>query len=481
MVDYDRVQDFLEAHDMEPERVDPKREAALMLEDMRRGLAGEKSDMPMIPTYLSNDAQLPLGRSVAVIDAGGTNFRSALVRFEEDGCHVSELSKCRMPGVGEPCTWEEFISFVADRIEPLMGRAESIGFCFSYSADITPDMDGRVIRIDKEVVVTGSEGKLIGASLKAELERRGITGKRVVILNDTVAVLLGGAAGLDKRAYSGFIGQVSGTGTNTCVSLPERLIGKLGSSEERGMIINMEAGLYTGIPRGSFDLMLDSASNNPGLKAFEKLTAGVYLGQLCRLMLIAAADEGLISRVAGEGARQLEDIDSAVIDAWSCMERGELLGGAETDLTFASRLSRALFKRSARGMCTDLLALAMLTGAGKSTDKPLCVLAEGSLVQKSRIYRPELERLLEEYGREAGVHFVLKVGQETTLPGAAAAALINHYFDMFLHGDNLCLSGSPARLPGNLYRPFSYPCCPLWSCAQGCPTASPSVLIIRWR
>ena len=425
MVDYDRVQDFLEAHDMEPERVDPKREAALMLEDMRRGLAGEKSDMPMIPTYLSNDAQLPLGRSVAVIDAGGTNFRSALVRFEEDGCHVSELSKCRMPGVGEPCTWEEFISFVADRIEPLMGRAESIGFCFSYSADITPDMDGRVIRIDKEVVVTGSEGKLIGASLRAELERRGITGKRVVILNDTVAVLLGGAAGLDKRAYSGFIGQVSGTGTNTCVSLPERLIGKLGSSEERGMIINMEAGLYTGIPRGSFDLMLDSASNNPGLKAFEKLTAGVYLGQLCRLMLIAAADEGLISRAAGDGARQLEDIDSAVIDAWSCMERGELLGGAEPDLAFASRLSRALFKRSARGMCTDLLALAMLTGAGKSADKPLCVLAEGSLVQKSRIYRPELERLLEEYGREAGVHFVLKVGQETTLPGAAAAALIN--------------------------------------------------------
>ena len=119
-----------------------------------------------------------------------------------------------------------------------------------------------------------------------------------------VPYLLGGAAGLDKRAYSGFIGQVSGTGTNTCVSLPERLIGKLGSSEERGMIINMEAGLYTGIPRGSFDLMLDSASNNPGLKAFEKLTAGVYLGQLCRLMLIAAADEGLISRAAGEGAAQ---------------------------------------------------------------------------------------------------------------------------------------------------------------------------------
>ena len=46
MVDYDRVQDFLEAHGMEPERVDPKREAALMLEDMRRGLAGRRAICP---------------------------------------------------------------------------------------------------------------------------------------------------------------------------------------------------------------------------------------------------------------------------------------------------------------------------------------------------------------------------------------------------------------------------------------------------
>ena len=93
----------------------------------------------------------------------------------------------------------------------------------------------------------------------------------------------------------------------------------------------------------------------------------------------------LISRAAGDGARQLEDIDSAVIDAWSCMERGELLGGAETDLAFASRLSRALFSCSARGMCTDLLALAMLTGAGQSADKPLCVLAEGLLAEEPHI------------------------------------------------------------------------------------------------
>ena len=84
----------------------------------------------------------------------------------------------------------------------------------------------------------------------------------------------------------------------------------------------------------------------------------------------------------------------------------------------------ALFRRSARCMCTNLLAIAELADGGK--DKPMCVLAEGSLVQKGRHYRPELQRLLEEYGYKGrGRRLELHVGEETTIPGAAAAALLN--------------------------------------------------------
>ena len=75
-------------------------------------------------------------------------------------------------------------------------------------------------------------------------------------------------------------------------------------------------------------------------------------------------------------------------------------------------------------MCVNLLAIALLTGAGK--DKPVCVCAEGSLVQRSRYYRPTLEALLDSEGREKlGLHFEFHVGSETTLPGSAAAALLN--------------------------------------------------------
>ena len=420
---HSRTIDFLSRHGMSPELTDPLVCAEPMLRDMWQGLRGGKSSMAMIPTYLSNDGIVAPGSSAVVIDAGGTNFRTALLSFTEDGYTLEGLKKQPMPGIGKPCTWEEFVSFVADNVEPFMDKADVIGFCFSYSAVIMPDMDGKVNRIDKEVVVSGSEGKMVGASLSAELARRGYPGKRVVVLNDTVAVLLGGASAIDKDKYSGFIGQVSGTGTNTCATVVRKDIEKLGLEGEGSMIINLESGQYNGFQRGDFDLELDAASNNPGDKQMEKITAGVYLGQLCRLMLRAAAEEGLLSPAGAEKVRALGNIDSAVIDAWASGEGYDNIGEDEGDRELARELSLALFERSARCMCTNLLALSLLMDAGR--EKPVCVLAEGSLVQRGRHYRPVLERLLRECGETLGISIELHVGNDTTQPGSAAAALLN--------------------------------------------------------
>ena len=418
--------DFLHRHGMSPHQIEPEKDSAKMAEDMEWGLQGKHSSMPMIPTYLSDSGSIPKGIPVAVIDAGGTNFRSALVTFDDNGYRVDQLNKWKMPGIEKPATWEEFISFTADRIEPLMAETNYIGFCFSYSADIMPDIDGRVQRIDKEVVIRGCEGQLVGASLKAELERRGISGKQVVILNDTVAVLLGGLASVNVAKYSGFIGQVSGTGTNTCCSLPQCRITKLGLHGEKRMIVNLESGMYDGMPVGDFDRTLDNSSNNPGSKAFEKHTAGVYLGELCRQMLLAAAEENIFSAETVQKVHSLGWIDSAVIDAWACGEQLAQVSCGDEDGLFVQDLCKAMFERSARCMCTNLAAILLLTGDGKDPYKPVLICAEGSLVQKGRAYRPVLEALIrQEIGEKMGRYAELKIGEETTLPGSAAAALLN--------------------------------------------------------
>ena len=411
---------FLEKHGMSPEGIDPAREAEKMAQEMALGLAGKGGSLPMIPTYLSDAGQIPQNEPVVVIDAGGTNFRCGLVRFTSEGCQAERIHKWKMPGIDTPATWEDFIRFTADAIEPLMKETDKIGFCFSYSADITPEMDGRVQRIDKEVVITGCEGQLVGASLLGELEKRGVTGKKIVILNDTVAVLLGGLASGDDEGGCA-IGQVSGTGTNTCCSLPENRIGKLGRTGERRMIVNLESGMYDGMPRGDFDRELDEASHNPGIKHFEKITAGVYLGELCHRMLQHAAEEGLLSPESCEKIKALGWIDSAVIDAWAMGEKLEDISSGEEDAAFVQTLCAAMFERSARCMCTNLAAIALLSG-----EKSVSICAEGSLVQKGRVYHPLLEELIQQVIRDQlnrNVHFT--VGYETTLAGSAAAALLN--------------------------------------------------------
>ena len=76
--------DFMARHGMSA-LIDPAEYAERMRQDMERGLKGEKSSMPMIPTYIKNDGLIPKGVPAAVIDAGGTNFRSGLVTFTDAG------------------------------------------------------------------------------------------------------------------------------------------------------------------------------------------------------------------------------------------------------------------------------------------------------------------------------------------------------------------------------------------------------------
>jgi len=81
-----------------------------------------------------------------------------------------------MPGAKSPVSQEDFYTVLTGHVKRCapFTKGSAVGFCFSYAATITPERDGRVITIDKEVVVNGCEGQLIGASLIAELERRGM-------------------------------------------------------------------------------------------------------------------------------------------------------------------------------------------------------------------------------------------------------------------------------------------------------------------
>ena len=89
------------------------------------------------------------------------------------------------------------------------------------------------------------------------------------------------------------IGAIFGTGCNAaymenCGSIPK--IEHLNLDPDLPMAINCEYGAFDTehviLPRNPYDVIIDKESPRPGQQAFEKMVAGLYLGEQFRLVLL---------------------------------------------------------------------------------------------------------------------------------------------------------------------------------------------------
>lgn len=416
-----KVAQFMKAHGMDAERVDLNEYTKAFAESMRAGLRGDADAMPMIPTYLSSEGKLPRGEKAVVIDAGGTNFRTAVISFDTKGAVIEQQNTLPMPGAQEPVTWDEFISKVADAVLPLMAQAKDIGFCFSYPIEITPERDGRVLGLTKQVKIEGAVGKMLGADLKTALLERGCEAGKIVVLNDTPATLLAGKA-LTKGAYGSHLGLVAGTGSNTCCELRCTDIPKLGDNMRGSMLINLESGSFSGFPRGDFDIAMDADLPDTGEYTAEKMISGRYLGQLCMYTLKGAAAEGLFSENASAIIGKMTEVVTPTIDKWGSGRFPK--GFSSEDRVNLVYIINELFERSARCIACKLCGILEVTGAG--IDKRACIAVDGSLFTASKLLRPELEKFMDIYAGEImGRRYEFVTYENMSLIGSAAAVLLN--------------------------------------------------------
>ena len=78
---------------------------------MERGLKAGGSDQAMIKAGSALVDEIAEGENAIVIDAGGTNFRSCLVTFDNEGVpSISEMEKTKMPGVEKELSRKDFFN-----------------------------------------------------------------------------------------------------------------------------------------------------------------------------------------------------------------------------------------------------------------------------------------------------------------------------------------------------------------------------------
>ena len=155
-----KVKSFLKMNGMDYERIDVRKEVEIFLEDMQNGLNGKPKCLEMLPTYIPMNDEIPSHEPVIALDAGGTNFRVAVVHFDDNKKPViSDFAKYSMPGMKENMSREEFLQTIVGYLEPVIHKSNKIGFCFSYAMEMMPNGDGKLIRFSKEIEVQGMAGR----------------------------------------------------------------------------------------------------------------------------------------------------------------------------------------------------------------------------------------------------------------------------------------------------------------------------------
>jgi hexokinase len=397
---------------------------------MIKGLEGRESSLRMIPTYIEAENDFLKEVPVLAIDAGGTNFRAALIRFSRSlKIEYGEIVNYRMPGLENEVSSAEFFRTIADYIRSLAEKTERIGFCFSYPTEILPSRDGRLLQFCKEVQAPEVVGQLIGKNL---LETLGTPGKHLVLLNDTVATLLAGKSASLRNTFDSFIGYILGTGTNTCyIEHNGKIMKNKELHQNRSQIINIESGNFGKAPRSELDLVFDNSTMNPGNYTFEKMFSGGYFGGLCLTVLKAAAAEGVFSQPTRELLNNLTELssnDASNIVGNQGSEESKLKECFKTrnDEVSCKEIIDSLIERASKLVASNIAAVVLKTGKGKSAGSPILITIEGTTFYKLHNLKDLFEGYLEDYlsgERKRYVKFT-EVAQ-SSLIGAALAALID--------------------------------------------------------
>jgi hexokinase len=421
---------FLEEHKIRSYDVNSEQIVELFTSDMLKGLDGRESTLRMIPTYIEADNQFLTGVPVVAVDAGGTNFRAALVKFNVMGkLEISNLMNAKMPGLEGEISKAEFFKTIAGYVRPNAELSDRIGFCFSYPTEILPDKDGKLLQFCKEVQAPEVVGELIGKNL---LETLGMEEKQIVLLNDTVATLLAGKSASFGREYDSFMGYILGTGTNTCYIESNRNILKINSLDQaKSQIINIESGAFGKVPQSDIDIEFDNTTVNPGNYKFEKMFAGGYFGGLCLTALKTAAKEGVFTGAATSGIMALielssEDVNKFVSNPKSgCAPLHNFMKN-KSDEDNCAEIIECLIDRSAKLVAANIAAVILKTNKGKSAEKPILITIEGTTFYKMHKLRSSFEKYLNEYLKdERQRYYEFTEVQQSSLVGAALAALIN--------------------------------------------------------
>jgi hexokinase len=359
------------------------------------GLGADGKEIPAIPAFLPPPPDGLKGEAFAS-DWGGTNLRGALVRLGDKPEIVGSLHEARFRTL--KLTEEQAFGLQASLLAKTGSKsALGIGQVFSFPAKTVyqrgnKNLDAVLERWTKDLDIPGVEGQPVGAKAVAAAQKQGVNATHAVVLNDTVAALLGGSA-LKTSHRERTIGLIAGTGTNMAGFFSEAQAPKLSEHGwDRPMAVNLESACFNPPYLTEYDDQVDAGAQ---FHRFEKAVSGHYLPYVFQTIL--PDYPGF-------------DPENGSVQLVQIRENGTPEG---------KKVASALLDRSADLIAVGLAAVARNYPEGEA---PITILAEGSLFWKTPGYKERVEKRLAQMlgpNRTAEIRFV----EHVNLIGSATALL----------------------------------------------------------
>jgi hexokinase len=384
-------------------------------EELEEGLEANGRNISMNVTWVQG---WPTGNekgSFLAIDLGGTNIRICFVTLSGGQQEVEmRQHQYQLPDDVKTGDAQKLWSFVADSLaefidaeslKPHNGNHLSLAFTFSYPA-IQERLDHGVLQTwTKGFEIDGVEGHNVADQLRKVLSDRNLPVILIALVNDTTGAMIASSYKDDATV----IGAIFGTGCNAAYMETQDSIPKVtGLAGDALMAINCEYGAFDNshqvLPRTKYDKIIDEESPKPGEQTFEKMSAGLYLGEIFRLVMVDLHEQGVI--FANQKPQKLQEgylLDTGFLSA---TENDESDGLSETkrlfeqvlsitptncELQFLQSLAKLIAIRGAR-----LCACGVAAICKKKSIKEGHVAADGSVANKHPRFRQRWAQALGE-------------------------------------------------------------------------------------
>lgn len=356
-----------------------------MRTELEYGLKRETQDratVKMLPTYVCGTPDGTEKGKYLALDLGGTNFRVLLVKIRSGRRRsvrmynkIFAIPLEIMQGTGEEL-FDHIVQCIADFLEymGIKGARLPLGFTFSFPCRQASIDKGTLVGWTKGFKATDCEGEDVVDMLREAIRRRNEFDLDIVaVVNDTVGTMM--TCGYEDPNCE--IGLIAGTGSNVCYMEDMKNI-EIVDGNEGKMCINTEWGGFGDNGcidniRTKYDKEVDEGSLNAGKQRYEKMTSGMYLGEIVRQILIDLTKQGLLFR--GQISESLR-------------KRGifetKFLSQIESDRLALLQVRRILQQLGLDSTCDDSIIVKEVCGAVSRRAAQLCGAGLAAIVEKKR-------------------------------------------------------------------------------------------------